>query len=278
MKKPLLLCILDGWGYRVEKEDNAIALANTPNWNRLIEQYPHSFLTTCGFDVGLPEGQMGNSEVGHMNLGAGRVVMQDLPRIDLAIKDGSLRQNPKLQDFIAKLKASKGRAHVMGLFSPGGVHAHQDHIITLAHYISEAGVPVLLHLFTDGRDTPPQSAITYINHLLREMANFKNTAIATIGGRYFAMDRDKRWERVQLAYETLVEGKGLRAKDGISAIEDSYARIEHDEFIKPAVIGGYEGMVDGDGILCANFRADRVRQILAALLDPDFIPFPRKNV
>jgi 2,3-bisphosphoglycerate-independent phosphoglycerate mutase len=266
--RPVVLCVLDGWGHRAECEENAICQAKTPNWHRLMRQYPHALLEASELFVGLPKGQMGNSEVGHMNLGAGRVVMQDLPRIDQAIADGSLAKNERLHDFIGKLKAGGGKAHVMGLLSPGGVHSHQDHIAALVRLLEEAGIGVAVHAFLDGRDTPPQSALEYVER-------FGTGDIATVSGRYYAMDRDKRWDRVEKAWRALVMAEGERAPDPLAAIRQSYARGQNDEFMLPTVIGAYAGMKDGDGLLIANFRADRVREIGAALLDPDFNGFAR---
>jgi len=268
----MVLCILDGWGYREARENNAIAQAETPVLDHLWAAYPHALIRTSAGEVGLPSGQMGNSEVGHMNLGAGRIVMQDLPRIDTALADGSLATNPALERFIAALKATSGTAHVMGLMSPGGVHSHQRHIAALANTLLAAGVPVAVHAFLDGRDTPPQSAAGYLKTF---RADAPEAAIATVSGRYYAMDRDKRWERTALAYQAMVAAEGKHAADPVAAVEQSYAAGVTDEFVRPTVIGDYGGMVDGDGILMANFRADRVRQILQALLDPDFDGFAR---
>jgi 2,3-bisphosphoglycerate-independent phosphoglycerate mutase len=276
MKTPVMLTILDGFGWREDRDDNAVALAATPQFDRLWRDNPHAFLRTCGRDVGLPDGQMGNSEVGHTNIGAGRVVMQDLPRIDTAIDSGELAANPNLQRFIAALKQSSGACHLLGLVSPGGVHAHQRHILALAHIVAEAGVPVFVHAITDGRDTPPRSgaaAIGWLQHALPQGAE-----IATIIGRYYAMDRDNRWERIRLAHDLLIDGAGTAVRDPVTAIESAYAAGETDEFIKPLVLPGYPGMSDGDGLLAANFRADRMREILAALLDPGFDGFPRALV
>jgi 2,3-bisphosphoglycerate-independent phosphoglycerate mutase len=275
--RPVVLCILDGWGYREDPADNAIALARTPNWNRWWRDCPHAFLKTSAGDVGLPAGQMGNSEVGHQNIGAGRVVMQDLPRIDQAVEDGSLAENPALTDFIAKLKAAGGRCHLMGLVSPGGVHAHQDQIVALAKTVAAAGVPVLLHALLDGRDTPPKSAAGYVAEVERQLDGV-DARIATVIGRYYAMDRDKRWDRVARAYQTLVDAEGEAADGAGAAIEASYGKDVGDEFVLPTVIGDYDGMRDGDGVLMANFRADRAREILTALLDPAFDGFPRPRV
>jgi 2,3-bisphosphoglycerate-independent phosphoglycerate mutase len=276
--RPVVLCILDGWGHRKERADNGVLLAQTPNWHRFMATGPHALLQASELFVGLPKGQMGNSEVGHMNLGAGRVVLQDLPRIDEAIADGSLKANPRLGDFIAKLKASRGTAHLLGLVSPGGVHSQQDQIAGLAGMIADAGVQVAIHAFLDGRDTPPRSAIGYLEKFLADIAGHPTTRIATVGGRYYAMDRDKRWDRVEKAYAAMVAAHGETAPDPITAIERSYAANTDDEFVLPTVIGDFRGMQDGDGMIVANFRADRVREIAGALLDPDFAAFARGRV
>jgi 2,3-bisphosphoglycerate-independent phosphoglycerate mutase len=276
--RPVVLCILDGWGERADKADNAILDADTPHWHEFLRTSPHAQLQASEHFVGLPDGQMGNSEVGHMNLGAGRVVTQDLPRIDKAVADGAIARNEALNEFIVRLKKSKGTAHLMGLVSPGGVHSHQDHIAALAKAISAAGVPVAIHAFLDGRDTPPKSAQGYVAKLISDVAACKNVRMATISGRYYAMDRDKRWDRVGQAYDALVDAKGERAADANTAIAQSYAGGKTDEFVLPTIVGDYDGMKDGDGVICANFRADRVREILTALLDPDFKDFPRGRV
>ena len=275
--RPVVLCILDGWGHREERADNAIAQATLPNWRRFLGQYPHSLLFTSGLEVGLPNGQMGNSEVGHMNLGAGRVVMQELPRIDKATTDGSLAVDPKLVAQIAKVKASGGVMHLLGLLSPGGVHSHQDHMAALAKIVAQSGVPVRVHGFLDGRDTPPSSAKHYVAKFEADTAGF-DIAIASLSGRYFAMDRDKRWDRVGLAYDALVAAKGQNAATPLAAIVQSYDLGKTDEFIAPTVIGSYGGMADGDGLLMANFRADRAREILEALVDPAFAGFTRSRL
>ncbi|MDJ0951064.1 MAG: 2,3-bisphosphoglycerate-independent phosphoglycerate mutase [Alphaproteobacteria bacterium] len=273
--RPVVLCILDGWGHRDDPDNNAIAQAGTPNWDGFLANAPHALLDASEQEVGLPAGQMGNSEVGHMNLGAGRVVLQDLPRIDAAVADGSLATNARLQAFTARLVESGGTAHLMGLLSPGGVHAHQDHIAALAGIVARAGVPVVVHAFLDGRDTPPASAKDYMVRFLKQTAALSTMSVGTVSGRYYAMDRDKRWERIELAYQALVEGIGEPAADPVAAITASYAAEVTDEFMKPAVVGDYAGMRDGDGILMANFRADRARQMLHALLDPVFEGFAR---
>ncbi|TAN55905.1 MAG: 2,3-bisphosphoglycerate-independent phosphoglycerate mutase [Magnetospirillum sp.] len=272
--RPVVLCILDGWGWREDPTDNAIALAETPNWDRFLTAYPHALLHSSGLQVGLPDGQMGNSEVGHMNLGAGRVVMQDLPRIDAAVADGSLARNPALTALIAAVKAKGGACHLMGLLSPGGVHSHQDHLAALARTIADAGVPVKVHAFLDGRDVPPSSAKGYLERFLADIAGHDAT-VATVSGRYYAMDRDKRWDRVQLAWNALVEGQGETAPDAVAAVTQSYATGKTDEFVLPTVVGSYGGMKDGDALLMGNFRADRAREILACLVDPGFDGFAR---
>ena len=273
-----MLCVLDGWGESAETDHNALALARLPHWRRFVSSYPKTLLDASEEDVGLPPGQMGNSEVGHMNLGAGRVVTQELPRIDKAVADGSLAANPVLRDAIAKVRTADGTFHLMGLMSPGGVHSHQDQIAALARIIGDAGVPVAVHAFLDGRDTPPRSAKDYVRKFVEDIAPCPRVRIATIGGRYYAMDRDKRWERLEKAYRALVVAEGERAADPIQAIEASYAAGKTDEFMLPAVIGDYRGLRDGDGVLMANFRADRARQLLAALADPVFTSFPRPKV
>lgn len=267
---PVILCILDGWGHRVERDNNAIALAHTPTWDRLLATSPHALVETSGLDVGLPVGQMGNSEVGHMNIGAGRVMMQELPRIDAAVADGSLATNTALTTFIAALKRSGGVCHVMGLISTGGVHSHQDHIVALAKIVSEAGVPVLIHAFLDGRDSAPQSAFGFMEKFMSDLKPQTLTHIATVGGRYYGMDRDKRWERIEKGYLAVAEANAPHASDPLSAIRASYDNKITDEFMIPVVMPGYTGMKNGDGLLVGNFRADRVRQILTALLDPNF--------
>jgi 2,3-bisphosphoglycerate-independent phosphoglycerate mutase len=273
---PLVLCILDGWGVRREGEDNAIAEAKTPVWHRLLARWPHGQLQASEHFVGLPDGQMGNSEVGHTNIGAGRLVLQDLPRIDEAIASGKLAQMPALRAFVGKLKESHGTAHLMGLMSPGGVHSHQDQIAALARILAEAGVPVAVHAFLDGRDTPPKAAPSYLQKFRRDVAGLERVRIATLCGRYYAMDRDKRWDRVERGYRLLVEGVGECADDAVQGVKAAYGRGETDEFVQPTAIG-YHGMRDGDGVLIANFRADRAREIAAALLDPDFSGFTRKK-
>jgi 2,3-bisphosphoglycerate-independent phosphoglycerate mutase len=275
--RPLVLCILDGWGERQKADDNAIEIARAPNWHRLEARWPHARLEASEHYVGLPDGQMGNSEVGHTNIGAGRVVLQDLPRIDGAIAEGKLATMPALCDFIGKLKESRGTAHLMGLMSPGGVHSHQRQIAALARILAEAGVPVAVHAFLDGRDTPPKAAASYVKQFQEDVAGLRDVRIATLCGRYYAMDRDKRWDRVERAYRATVAGVGERTDDPLQAVEAAYARAETDEFVTPTAIAGYVGMREGDGLLIANFRADRVREIATALLDPEFSGFTREK-
>ncbi|MGQ0663689.1 MAG: 2,3-bisphosphoglycerate-independent phosphoglycerate mutase [Pseudomonadota bacterium] len=278
-RRPVVLCVLDGWGHRAEPaDDNAVWRARTPHLDRLARTCPLALLDASGLAVGLADDQMGNSEVGHMNLAAGRVVMQDLPRIDQAVADGSLAANPALLRFIDRLKESGGAAHLLGLLSPGGVHSHQSQIAALALALARAGLKVFVHAFLDGRDTPPRSAEDYLRRFVAEVAAGAAAgaiAFGTVAGRYYAMDRDRRWERVERAYKTLVEAEGQAASDALSAVARSYQVGVGDEFVIPTPLAGYPGMRDGDGLVMANFRADRVRQILAALLDPAFAGFTR---
>jgi 2,3-bisphosphoglycerate-independent phosphoglycerate mutase len=272
-RRPVMLVVLDGWGWREEKADNAVLLARTPTFDRLWSSCPHALLRTSGEDVGLPHGQMGNSEVGHLNIGAGRVVKQTLQRITDAIADHEIDRAPALGDFIARLRESRGTCHLMGLVSPGGVHSHQDHAAALARLLAEAGIPTVVHAFTDGRDTPPRSAGDDIKRLAAALPTA--VKIATVSGRYYAMDRDKRWDRVGKAYQAIVAADAPRFATAEAVVADSYAHDKSDEFVVPAAVGDYQGMRDGDGVLCFNFRADRVREILLALLDPNFSGFKR---
>ena len=271
--RPVMLVIMDGFGWREETADNAVRLARTPVFDRLWAQGPTGFLRTCGRDAGLPDGQMGNSEVGHLNIGAGRVVMQELPRISRAIETGEIARTEAMRTLIARLRESGGTCHLMGLVSPGGVHAHQDHAAAIARLLSEASVPVALHAFTDGRDTPPRSGRDAVARLRAALP--PAVPIATIGGRYFAMDRDHRWDRVQKAYDVIVHARGPRSEDTDAVLAGSYQAAVTDEFVPPTVIGDYGGMRDGDGLLSFNFRADRIRQLYDALLDPGFTGFAR---
>ena len=279
MQKPVMLLILDGWGYREQiTPDNAIENGHTPNWHKLLQTCPHSLIETSGFDVGLPKGQMGNSEVGHMNLGAGRVVMQDLPRIDHSIESHTLEQNTVLLDLISELKRTNGVCHLMGLMSPGGVHSHQNHIVALAKILNDNNVKVAVHAFLDGRDTPPSSAQGYLKEFEEAIKDMPLVKVATVSGRFYAMDRDKRWDRVELAYDNIISATGNRYENSDEAINASYQNSVTDEFVLPCVIGDYNGTNDGDAVLMANYRADRAREILYALSDKEFNGFERKKL
>ncbi len=270
--KPVVLCILDGWGLRTETEGNAPALAHTPNFDAVM-QGPHAQLLTHGRDAGLPGGQMGNSEVGHTNIGAGRVVAMDLGQIELAIEDGTFFAAEALVTFVDRMKESGGVAHLMGVVSDGGVHGHWDHIVAAAKALRDADVPVTLHAITDGRDVAPSSAKGFMQTLLDNLPD--GVRIGTVIGRYFAMDRDNRWDRVQTAYAAMALGKGQQASDPLAAIDAAYAAGKTDEFIPATVVGDYDGFAQGDGFFCLNFRSDRAREILAAIADPDFDGFAR---
>jgi len=276
--RPVLLCILDGWGHRPERANNAILGARTPNFDRLVATCPQGLIDASETFVGLPKGQMGNSEVGHMNLGAGRVAVPDLPRIDNAIEDGSLARNPILVETIATLRKSGAALHLIGLASPGGVHAHQDHLVFLANLFAGQGVPVWIHAFLDGRDMPPRSALECLDHIQAGLKPGLPIRFATVSGRFYPMDRDKRWERVTLAYDAMVDARGEHATTPKQAVDKGYAANLDDEFVLPTVIDGYAGMKDGDGLLMFNYRSDRARQILTALLDPRFDGFNRNRV
>ena len=278
LPRPVVLCVLDGWGHRDDQTENAITPSNTTNFQRLWADNPHTYIDTSGTDVGLPHGQMGNSEVGHMNLGAGRIVNQDIRRIDAAIEDGSLATNAALTSYISALKTSGGTCHLLGLVSPGGVHSHQEHLIKLTEIMAEAGIPVSIHMFLDGRDTPPESAAGYVSEFAKQLESLPGVSLATMCGRFFAMDRDQRWDRVEKAFNLIVSGTGNAADDAVAAIRASYAAGTTDEFVEPTALNGYTGVRDGDGVLMGNFRSDRAREILQALLDPDFEGFPRSRV
>jgi 2,3-bisphosphoglycerate-independent phosphoglycerate mutase len=265
-RRPVMLVILDGWGWREDATDNAVRQAKTPTFDRLWNSCPHAFLRTSGEDVGLPHGQMGNSEVGHLNIGAGRVVMQDLPRISNAIANGQIQRAPPLIALIQRLRQTGGTCHLMGLVSPGGVHSHQDHAVALAKILAAAKIPTVVHAFTDGRDTPPQSAADYIDAFTRALP--REVTIATVSGRYYAMDRDARWERITKAFNAIMDAQGPSFPNAQAAIADAYSQRLFDEFVVPAVIGSYRGIRNGDGVLCFNFRSDRVREILGVILDP----------
>ena len=274
---PVLLIILDGFGYREARDNNAIALAAKPNWDRLWSEYPHTVIDTAGLTVGLPHGQMGNSEVGHLNIGAGRVVYQELTRIDLAIQDGSFFANPALVRAAQQAKEADKALHILGLLSPGGVHSQEAHIHAMVELGARQGVKkIYVHAFLDGRDTPPRSAEASLRAMDAKCAELGAGRIASIVGRYYAMDRDNRWERVQSAYDLLTQGQAeFSAATAVEGLQQAYARGENDEFVKATVIGTPVGMQDGDVAVFMNFRADRARQITRALTDPGFDGFAR---
>ena len=280
--KPLILVVLDGWGLRAEREANAIALAGTPNMDALAREFPWAAVKTSGLSVGLPEGQMGNSEVGHTNLGAGRIVYQDLVRINRAVEDGSFFQNEALLSACRKARQGSGTLHLLGLLSDGGVHSHVEHLHACLALARREAVPrAYVHAFLDGRDTPPKSALGYLQAFEKRLAEAGYGKVATVSGRYWAMDRDKRWDRVALAWAALVQGEGYRAASGVKAVEEAYARGETDEFVKPTVVAGPDGaprarLQDGDAAIFFNFRADRAREITRAFTDDAFAEFERK--
>jgi 2,3-bisphosphoglycerate-independent phosphoglycerate mutase len=274
--RPVILCILDGWGKRADSFANAPALADVPTFRRIMATCPTAELITFGPDVGLPTGQMGNSEVGHTNIGAGRVVAMDLGQIDLAIEDGSFARNAALLSFADKLRTSGGTAHLLGINSDGGVHGHINHIVAAASILHGMGIPVTVHALTDGRDVAPSSGAGFMQDLIRRLP--EAVRIGTVTGRYYAMDRDNRWERVATAHAAIVHARGLTATDPLTAITHAYAEGKTDEFIPATVIGDYAGMKAGDGLFCLNFRADRVREILSAVVQPGFEAFDRGPV
>ncbi len=273
--KPLVLLILDGWGHRDDPRDNALAQADLPRWRALWASQPHTLIETSGRFVGLPDGQMGNSEVGHMNMGAGRIVYQDLTRIDAAIEDGSFFVNVELRAACESAIASGGVLHVMGLLSPGGVHSHERQLFAMLELAKRAGVArVAVHAFLDGRDTPPQSAQASLAALQRECDALGNVRVATISGRYYAMDRDQRWDRVRRAWDAIVDARSeFHFPDAQAALAAAYARGETDEFVAPTVIAADAPIADGDAVVFMNFRADRARQLTAAFVDPGFDGF-----
>ena len=272
-----MLLILDGWGHREDTAHNAIAKANAPNWRRLLAEYPHTLVDTFGEHVGLPHGQMGNSEVGHMNIGSGRIVYQDLTRIDAGIADGTFFENAALAGACDAAKRTGGTLHVLGLASPGGVHSHEDHILAMLDLAARRGVArVAVHAFLDGRDTPPRSARATLEKFEAKCASIPGARVASVSGRYFAMDRDKRWDRVQLAYDAIANAESpLHAASAVEALELAYARGENDEFVKPTVVGDGAKVVDGDAVVFMNFRADRAREISHAFVDASFDGFRR---
>ena len=281
--KPLVLLIMDGWGLNPKTHGNAIANAPTPCMDSFEVNYPHCSLICSGEGVGLPEGQMGNSEVGHLNIGAGRVVYQELTRISLAVRDKSFFQNKTLMNSINYVKKQDSALHLLGLLSDGGVHSHIDHLFALLELAAEEKLPrVYVHAFLDGRDVPPANAKEYFTRLAEKMAELNCGAVATVMGRYYAMDRDKRWERVEEAYKAMVAGDGFMAADAAEAVDNGYARGETDEFIRPTVITGDGGapvatVNPGDAVIFFNFRPDRAREITRAFVDRDFSGFTRQT-
>jgi 2,3-bisphosphoglycerate-independent phosphoglycerate mutase len=283
-RKPLMLMILDGWGYRPERKGNAVLAAQTPVLDKLVEKYPSCFLEASGEAVGLPEGQMGNSEVGHLNIGAGRIVYQDLTRINLSIKKGDFFKNPVFIDAISNVKAHDSCLHLMGLVSYGGVHSHMTHLLALLRLAKEKGLKkVYIHAFLDGRDVPPKAALEDIKELESFCRENECAEIALVSGRYYAMDRDKRWERTELAYDALTLGTAqYMAFNGEEAVAAAYTRGETDEFVKPTVITDAQGkpkaiIKNGDSVIFFNFRPDRARQLTWAFLKKEFDGFPRKE-
>ena len=277
--RPVVLLILDGWGHREERDDNALAQAHLPHWHALLASSPHTLIHTEGRHVGLPDGQMGNSEVGHMNLGAGRVVYQDLTRIDAAIEDGSFFNNRELLAACASARANAASLHLLALLSPGGVHSHENHLFAMIELAHREGVPrVEVHALLDGRDMPPRSAGPSLARLQQVCDRVGNARIATVGGRYYAMDRDHRWDRLRKAWDAIVDGRGVHQADGaLAALDAAYARGENDEFVDPTVIGAPAPILDGAAVVFMNFRADRARQLAAAFVDPDFDGFQSRR-
>src|SRR5262245_35595444 len=278
-KRPLTgLIVLDGWGLNPKTEGNAVRLAKTPVMDRLMKELPSATLTTCGEAVGLPKGQMGNSEVGHLNLGAGRIVYQDLTKIDRAVEDGSLAKNPVLQGAFEHAKAGDRTLHFIGLLSPGGVHSHELHLHAMLRAAAAARVPhMTVHAFLDGRDTAPRSARPSLESTQALLRSLGPHGISTVSGRYYAMDRDMRWERTELAYRALAGWKGERASSPVEALTRAYERGEGDEFVIPTVVDdpGSRTIMRGDAVVAFNFRPDRMRQISRALGDPGFNSFAR---
>ncbi len=270
-RNPVVLCILDGWGLRGECEGNAVAQARTPNFDRLVEAGPIATLVTHGEAVGLPAGNIGNSEVGHLHIGAGRTVPSEMCRIDAAIASGEFASSPAVGKFAGLVKDAGGRAHVIGMISEVGVHSQLQHVVEAARVLDRLGVASVVHALTDGRDSAPGLAPAFMDKLASSLP--PNVGIATVGGRYYAMDRDRRWDRVELACRTLQFGEGSRAGSAVEAAEESLVQGVSDEFIRPVAIGNYSGMRPGDGVFIANFRSDRVRQLAAALADPEFSGF-----
>ena len=277
--KPIALIIMDGFGISAQTVGNAVASARKPNLDRLMQKYPSTTIAASGLAVGLPKGQMGNSEVGHLNLGAGRVVYQDYTRISLAVEENKLRENPVLIEVMDKARANAKKQHFLGLLSDGGVHSHNTHLYALLELAKERGLKdVYVHAVLDGRDVPPKSALAYFQELDSKMRTIGIGKVATVAGRYYTMDRDKRWERVEQGYRAMTEGIGYRARTPEQAVTDGYDRGESDEFLKPTIVDQQGLIEDGDCIIFFNFRPDRAREITRAFVDPDFREFERANI
>ena len=274
-RRPVVLCILDGWGLRAERVGNGPILAKTPVFDRLMAECPNSTLIAHGPAVGLPEGSIGNSEVGHLHIGAGRTILMEMQRINRAIETGEFFSNPALVAFSAAIRRSGGSAHIAGIISDVGVHGLASHIVNAARAISESGLRVWIHALTDGRDSPPGKAVEFVESLQNRLPS--GVQIATVGGRYFAMDRDRRWDRVETAWKAVMLGRGERAQTALDAVAMAESKGKTDEFIPPTVVGDYSGIEDGDGFFIANFRADRARQVAAAIGDPEFDAFDISN-
>lgn len=276
--KQVVLCILDGWGLTNDTKYSAIAQASTPFYDSLVANYPNTKLEASGLSVGLPEGQMGNSEVGHTTIGAGRVVFQDLPKINKVVSDGKMQENQVLINIIKKLEKSGNNLHLLGLLSDGGVHSHINHIIEVAKVVAKNDINVFIHCFLDGRDTPQKSALVYMDKLIDETKDLKNIKIATISGRYYAMDRDKNWDRISKAYNIIVNGDVNSNINPVDSINNSYNENITDEFFEPTAVNNYQGMNDGDSFIFCNFRADRARELSQALGDKNFDLFDRNRI
>jgi len=279
IRRPLALVILDGWGINESCDSNAVCLAKKPRLDALLRDYPSTRIGASGMDVGLPHGQMGNSEVGHLNIGAGRIVYQDLTKISKSIEDGDFFTNPALTEAIAKMLARGGKLHLMGLLSDGGVHSHNTHLYALLELARRQGLTdVCVHALLDGRDTPPQSGAGYLAELEAKIRGIGVGRIATVCGRFYAMDRDNRWDRVERAYRAMTQGVGIAAESSAAAIESAYQSGQTDEFVEPRVVGTPATIDDGDAVIFFNFRADRAREITRALTDSGFTGFNREKV
>ena len=278
MKRPVLLMILDGFGKNPSDYGNAIKAAKTPNITRMLENYPNTLIGASGMDVGLPDGQMGNSEVGHTNIGAGRIVYQELTRITKSVADGDFFENERLLDAIENCKKNNSALHLYGLLSDGGVHSHSKHLYALVQLAKQQGLTkVFVHCLTDGRDVPPNSGINFVRELSEKLSEIGVGEIATVIGRYYAMDRDNRWERVEQAYRAMVYSEGVMNGDAVAAMQQSYDDGITDEFVVPVVCNQHSGIKSGDSVICFNFRPDRAREITRALIDPEFTGFERRN-